>query len=57
MLTNDERRAVVYLYDTVPTMARVDPNRLPPPPFSDRDMQRLQATAAKKLWAYFGTDE
>jgi hypothetical protein len=40
-LSNDERRVFLYRLVHVPAMARLDPNRIPAPPFSDAEMKRL----------------
>src|SRR5262245_39142238 len=48
-LSDDERRVLRYRLVQVPTMARLDPNRVPPPPFPDEDMQRLAISMTRKL--------
>lgn len=48
-LTPDERRVILYRLVQVPGMARLDPNRVPPPPFSDAEMKRHATKIAEKL--------
>ncbi len=48
-LTADERRALIYRYSTVPTLGRIDPNRIPEPPFPDRQMTRLTTAGLQKI--------
>ena len=55
-LTPDERRAVIYQYSTVPTVARIEPN-IPALPFSDTDMNRLLGSALDKIVSGFGQPE
>ncbi len=50
-LTSNERRAVQYQYVTVPSLARIDPDRIPDPPFPDSEMARLLASALTKIEA------
>lgn len=48
-LGDDERRAFAYQCYHIPVGARVDPNRLPPPPFPDREMHVLLKSATEKV--------
>lgn len=48
-LTADERRVILYRLVQVPTMARLEPNRIPPPPFPDPEMRRLATKIVEKL--------
>lgn len=49
LLTADERRALNYKFVTVPSVARVDPNRIPDPPFPDQEMKRLLKSAYHEI--------
>jgi hypothetical protein len=48
-LDNDERRAFMYQCHHLPLGAQFDPNQLPSPPFSDREMHRLLTAANAKV--------
>ncbi len=48
-LTQDERRVILYRLVHVPELARLDPNRIPSPPFSDVEMKRHGTKIAEKL--------
>jgi hypothetical protein len=48
-LTPDERRVILYRLIHVPELGRLDPNRIPPPPFSDAEMKRHGMKIAEKL--------
>ena len=48
-LADDERQALMYQCYHLPVGARVDPNRLLSPPFSDREMHVLLKAATEKV--------
>src|SRR2546427_12747253 len=52
LLTPDEQRAFKYRWHTIPSLARVDPNRLPPSPFPDPMMKRLLKSASEKVMIF-----
>lgn len=47
--TDEERKAYLYQCRIVPGIARVDPNRIPDPPFPDDKMRRLLNSASEKF--------
>ena len=52
LLNSDEWRALHYMFVTVPSTGRIDPNRIPRPPFSERDMRRFLKSAGHKITDY-----
>lgn len=40
-LTNEQRRAVIYMFEKVPAEGRYNPDRIPEAPFSQNRMRRL----------------
>ena len=52
LLTSDERRALSYKFFVVPSVAHVDPNRIPEPPFPDQQMKQLLKSAGHKMLDY-----
>jgi len=53
-LTGEERRALAYKYVTVPRVGRIDPDRIPEPPFPDREMTRLLKSGLAKVDKWLG---
>jgi hypothetical protein len=48
LFTPEEETAFRYRWHTIPAMARVDPNKIPEPPFPDAEMPRLVRSANEK---------
>src|SRR5262245_15377120 len=52
VLTPDERRVILYEFQTMPDAAQYEPNRLPPPPFDDVTMEEHRITALLRFEAW-----